>query len=115
MTRTDRAWIKSMELFAKYWGCHQLPERSFFIGGYQLPVCAQCTGIILGDIVALFSAQFSIHPLIGILLMLPLVVDGSVQFKTRYRSTNVRRLITGTLFGFGMVSIIIFIVHTVLR
>ena len=27
--------------------CHQRPERSFFIGAHQLPVCARCTGIYL--------------------------------------------------------------------
>jgi uncharacterized membrane protein len=27
--------------------CHQLPERSFFWGGQQLPVCARCTGLYL--------------------------------------------------------------------
>ena len=27
--------------------CHQLPERSFFIDGRQLPVCARCTGLYL--------------------------------------------------------------------
>ena len=27
--------------------CHQLPERSFFIEGRQLPVCARCTGLYL--------------------------------------------------------------------
>jgi uncharacterized membrane protein len=27
--------------------CHQLPERSFFVDGWQLPVCARCTGLYL--------------------------------------------------------------------
>ena len=27
--------------------CHQLPDRSFFIEGRQLPVCARCTGLYL--------------------------------------------------------------------
>jgi uncharacterized membrane protein len=25
--------------------CHQIPERSFFWGAYQFPVCARCTGL----------------------------------------------------------------------
>jgi len=25
--------------------CHQIPERSFFWDGHQLPVCARCTGL----------------------------------------------------------------------
>lgn len=28
--------------------CHQLPDRSFFVDGRQLPVCARCTGLYLG-------------------------------------------------------------------
>jgi uncharacterized membrane protein len=27
--------------------CHQLPERSFFLDGQQLPICARCTGLYL--------------------------------------------------------------------
>jgi len=27
--------------------CHQRPERSFFLDGHQLPVCARCTGVYL--------------------------------------------------------------------
>ena len=27
--------------------CHQLPDRSFFLDGRQLPVCARCAGLYL--------------------------------------------------------------------
>ena len=27
--------------------CHQRPERSFFLEGHQLPVCARCAGLYL--------------------------------------------------------------------
>lgn len=33
--------------------CHQIPERSFFLGGHQLPLCARCTGTFLGSVVGL--------------------------------------------------------------
>jgi uncharacterized membrane protein len=32
--------------------CHQRPERSFFIGVQQMPVCARCTGLYAGAALA---------------------------------------------------------------
>ena len=32
--------------------CHQRPERSFFLDGQQLPVCARCAGLYLSGAVA---------------------------------------------------------------
>jgi uncharacterized membrane protein len=30
--------------------CHQIPERSFHLAGFQLPVCARCLGIYFGAV-----------------------------------------------------------------
>jgi uncharacterized membrane protein len=33
--------------------CHQMPERSFHVAGYQLAVCARCTGLYVGGLAGL--------------------------------------------------------------
>ncbi|MEE0456852.1 MAG: DUF2085 domain-containing protein, partial [Anaerovibrio sp.] len=40
-----------------------MPSRSFFIHGYQMPLCARCTGIIVGEVLGLIlvSCCFSIN------------------------------------------------------
>lgn len=35
--------------------CHQRPERSFFVAGQQLPVCARCTGLYLSAALGLVT------------------------------------------------------------
>jgi hypothetical protein len=36
--------------------CHQIPARSFFLWGSQMPVCARCTGIYAGAAVSALMA-----------------------------------------------------------
>ena len=33
--------------------CHQLPERSFYWGQWQFPVCSRCTGLYLSGLIGL--------------------------------------------------------------
>lgn len=40
---------------------------------------------------------------IGLLLMVPMIIDGTVQRLTRYESNNPLRFITGSICGFGFV------------
>ncbi len=84
-------------------GCHQRPERSFFVRGYQMPVCARCEGELIGILAALIAIWF-VRPVwwLMALIMVPMIVDGLIQALTEYESNNWRRLITGMLFGFGI-------------
>ena len=81
--------------------CHQIPERSFFFRGHQFPICARCTGILLGYIIGgLIALRYQHIPLeILILLLVPLGIDGCAQYLGFWESTNRRRLFTGILAG----------------
>jgi uncharacterized membrane protein len=35
--------------------CHQRPDRSFFVDGHQLPVCARCTGLYVSGALGLLG------------------------------------------------------------
>ncbi|MDO9493422.1 DUF2085 domain-containing protein [Acetobacterium sp.] len=83
-------------------GCHQLGSRSFFIKGYQFPVCARCTGIYLGLILGVF---FKISLLFSLLSIIPLLLDGLTQLLTKYQSNNIKRIGTGLLFGIGFANL----------
>ena len=112
VTRRDKRWIFWMEFCGKYAGCHQMPERSFFIGSYQFPLCARCTGIQIGRLIAVLLFPFVLIPMkialtVFPLLLLPLAVDGLVQKYTGYESNNCKRVITGILWGFASVSLIL--------
>ena len=105
-SRRDRRWIFWMEFCGKYARCHQMPERSFFLGSYQFPLCARCTGIMLGRILAVLLFPFVLIPMkisltVLPLLLLPLAIDGLTQRFTKYRSNNLKRVITGILWGFS--------------
>ncbi len=108
----DKLWIKSMIWFDKYWGCHQLPERSFFFKGYQLPICARCLGIILGYILCIFLLIFNckLNIYLLFLLILTTLIDWSLQFFNILSSNNIRRLVTGILGGIGLMGIYVYIV-----
>jgi len=87
--------------------CHQIDERSFHFGIRKFPLCARCTGIYIGFFVGMITVWFFVFPpLFSSLLILLMIVDGYIQLKTRYESTNVKRFITGFLFGVAAVSLL---------
>lgn len=116
MNKKVEIWIKVMDWCSKYWGCHQIPERSFFFKNYQFPICARCTGIIIGYITAIILCILQVHieTYINIFLIIPMGIDGTVQFFTSYTSNNFKRFITGILAGIGFISIVINFIHYII-
>ena len=86
-----------------FFGCHCRAERSFFLNGRQFPICARCTGELVG-ILILGMTYGVYHPQIiyAILFLIPMIIDGGVQLLTAYESTNIRRFLTGLFFGYGL-------------
>ncbi len=98
--------------------CHQLPERSFFGGGVQLPVCARDTGIYIGVLLSLAiisaigrgSRPRQLPTRAGwvvIALMIgTMALDGGTEYAGLRGTTNELRLITGLLSGFAIGAIL---------
>ncbi|MFH0817562.1 MAG: DUF2085 domain-containing protein [Candidatus Micrarchaeota archaeon] len=99
--------------------CHQLPQRSFFVFGAQMPVCARDIGIYGGMLLGAIAFPFvfrmkstKVLPIwIFIAAMVPIGLDGGTQLVSEYfplpligvyESTNPVRLATGLLMGIVM-------------
>ena len=101
----DELWIKCME-FGKKLGCHQMPERSFFIKGYQFPVCARCTGVIISYFLALILfKKYKVPWQLCIIMAGIMLTDWSLQYFGIKESTNSRRFVTGLIGGFGLTTL----------
>ena len=93
--------------------CHRRPERSFFIRDRQLPLCARCTGILIGYGVGLVLLGWHrLGVLLSLALMVPLVLDGSGQLVGYWLSTNFRRLMTGLMCGTAVVHFVVWLVSS---
>lgn len=98
--------------------CHQLPARSFFSGGYQVPVCARDTGIYMGFVVSFAVLAFvwgrrrpSELPPKGVLAIAAAFIaamawDGITSYAGWRTTTNDIRLVTGLLTGYALAVIV---------
>lgn len=103
--------------------CHQIPERSLSLGGYQLPVCARDLGTYLGFFmvssfyfmtkryqrVGLPDRPMLVMAIIGVSLFLFDALSSHLGFR---ETNNALRLASGLAFGTG-VSMLLFSVTSV--
>lgn len=95
-------WVQLMTLGAKS-GCHQFSDRSFFIHGCQFPICARCTGVLIGYLLTVIVFPFYLLDIKWCLCFCGIMfADWLIQHLKIRSSTNIRRLITGILGGFGL-------------
>lgn len=108
--KKTKIWIFLMRIGAL--SCHQIYERSFTYRGYQFPVCARCTGIFIGHVVAIFLCIMKVRISLKICAVLILIMacDGFLQLFKIKESTNIRRLVTGILAGIGYIFVLVNIV-----
>lgn len=84
-------------------GCHRLPERSFFYKGRQFPVCARCTGVLIGQILGFLTYRLWQMPWeLGAIFCGFMFLDWFIQRINIKMSTNMRRCATGLLCGYAM-------------
>ncbi|MEP9409883.1 MAG: DUF2085 domain-containing protein [Candidatus Brocadia sp.] len=93
--------------------CHQIPSRCFWIWDSNLGLCSRCFCLF-----ASFSLGIPVFFLLNkrlkrqylfwfsVLLIIPIIVDGTISTVTKYMSNNIIRSVTGTLYGVGFCLII---------
>ncbi|MCI0486385.1 MAG: DUF2085 domain-containing protein [Blastocatellia bacterium] len=89
--------------------CHQIAERSFFLAGQPLAVCARCMGIYTGGLAALIlyplarSIKRTDAPrrLWFVVALIPMAVDFAGNYAGLFENTLASRAITGLIAGAG--------------
>ena len=100
--------------------CHRIEVRSFHLGDRPLPLCARCTGMYLGTLLAVGTflglgrrraGSFPAWPYLALLGLFAAAwaIDGVNSYLSLfprlphlYEPNNVLRMLTGTLLGLGM-------------
>lgn len=97
--------------------CHQRSWRSIHIFDYQLAFCVRDTFIYFSLLVSLIITKYTnikqLRWYIALLCVIPMALDGGIQTVAEvltagknvvqfYESNNLFRMITGTIFGYGV-------------
>lgn len=117
MSKLRQKVLEWIRILGNNSGCHQRADRSFFYKGKQFPVCARCTGVFFGQIIAIILPFLHISITIpkAIFLLTIMGIDWSLQNFRLLTSTNTRRVFTGVLGGIGIFSLYIEIIKKIIK
>jgi len=98
--------------------CHQIPERTIYIDGKPLPLCARDTGIYLGIFIALIycivrgklkadKLPSTRNGILLVLLTVPMMIDAVSSYASVRQTDNTIRLVTGLFFGMPIALLLI--------
>jgi len=115
MKKKDKVWLKLMHI-GHVLGCHQMQCRSFSIAGYQFPLCARCTGVMIGELIAIGCIIVGLRiSWITILIFIAIMgIDWFIQYINLLMSNNYRRVVTGTLCGFAVTYLYFYLIVKVI-
>ena len=103
-------------LVGKRAGCHQRADRSFFFRGYQFPVCARCTGVLIGYLLGIPAyIAWGVNLRICIIFAAIMFLDWVLQYGKLLESINIRRLVTGVCGGYSIMSVQILLLHQIIK
>ena len=109
--------LKRFALFGVLPLCNLNAKRGFFIGSFCFPLCVRCTALIIGFLATVLLATFlrakrgKFLFLLGVICVIPCLIDGLLQYLYNIESTNFRRITLGLLGGFGIGNIAFFIIR----
>jgi uncharacterized membrane protein len=85
--------------------CNQKPDRAPCICGHTFILCWRCTGLVFGALLA-YILLLIMSPIgyYGMLFIIPVGIDGILQYHYGIMSNNVRRFITGLIGGLSVLS-----------
>lgn len=94
----------ALERFLGY-TCHRLPERCLTLPWGSSGLCARCTafwaGLGIGTAVTGAWGKAPLGPLAGLVMIVPMALDGLLQAVGLYESINAVRVATGLAGGWG--------------
>lgn len=105
MSQLINLFIKRLSLIGKVPICNGIPSRAPHLFGFCFPLCFRCLGVIVTFLI-IFYWSYRKHKryawIFIVLLFIPMIIDGGIQTFLGIESTNLRRLLTGSLFGAGL-------------